>query len=445
MRRAALLLCMSLAAGVLNGCGMPKPAEQFFKETGLTEKIDEVTDAGTDTLLETIGELTEETADSREGDTESDAEASEDVSPLEIVSGLDNYTEKLWEGDTLFYNPADYYYYYTVLNAEEQEIYNGLMQLIRNPSSTEYKKKLNVTINPSTEEFTTEISRAYQAMIFDHPEYFWFRQNNGNFRYYYNPVALSGDYTVMIQLTEAYENYETEMQTFNQAVQDFMADIDLSQPQEWIALQIHDKLIDLVQYDDALAEQFTSSEESAYDYGYSAYGALVANSRGEANTCVCDGYSYAYEYLLQMAGIPVTRVGGMGGTSGETAGPHSWNLVMLDGEWYETDPTWDDVALNIDPEDPDRDLLESALADQDYSNKLHHHLYNRTTEGMNSFEPDWTYAYYWEDGSYATFLSSSVHIRDSEESSDDGDYLSRYAPTATGTQFSYENMMEITE
>lgn len=60
---------------------------------------------------------------------------------------------------------------------------------------------------------------------------------------------------------------------------------------------------------------------------YTAYGAILEH------TSVCAGYAYAYEMLLQEAGVPVEYVRNSN---------HAWNIVQIDGEWYHVDTTWDD-------------------------------------------------------------------------------------------------------
>ena len=56
---------------------------------------------------------------------------------------------------------------------------------------------------------------------------------------------------------------------------------------------------------------------------------------------LCDGYSKAYQYLLNKVGLirilqPVR----------ETGGSHAWNLKLGD-KWYYTDVTWDDQPLKL--------------------------------------------------------------------------------------------------
>ncbi len=444
VRLAALLL----AASLLTGCTMPsgggwdvlRAFGDFLNPSKSSEEIFSSDDD--DTTGEASGDVSGD-------DDEADASASDETTgsdgdtynefhfSLDELAGDDEYSDYVADGESLFVNNASYFYYYNQISTEEQALYDALWDVVQDPTSTDYRKGIEVSIDPASDEFATEIARAYEALIYDHPELFWFRQSGGNFKYYYSlSGTVTGSYTVMVQLSDAYENYETEMTAFNQAVNAFLSDIDLSQSQAVVALQIHDKLIDLVDYDDDLANQLQLSDNS-YDYGYSAYGALVANSRGDANTAVCDGYSYAYEYLLQQAGITATRVGGYAGTDTGSLQAHSWNLVCLDGEWYEVDPTWDD-------QDPSNDsgsaIVAAAVSDTAYWSRIRHFMFNLTTDTITNYSPDDSYTYYTDSG-YVSFLTSSIHIRNTEsDSASTQDYLSYLAPTATGTTYTYDSL-----
>ena len=64
---------------------------------------------------------------------------------------------------------------------------------------------------------------------------------------------------------------------------------------------------------------------------HSAYSALL---RG---TAVCQGYAGLFQRLCKEVGIETRYITGYGG--GEA---HAWNIVKLDGQWYNVDVTWDD-------------------------------------------------------------------------------------------------------
>ncbi|MGN0361590.1 MAG: transglutaminase domain-containing protein [Bilifractor sp.] len=449
-RRAlpALLLCGTLLAG----CGTGSDNLHF---SDLGRMFRNFFDMGS-SLSSSSGTASAQGADASGGSGSGSSESgSGDASGEGVSSGSDasiisdissfldgmseDYQDNVPDGSSLFVNNAPVFYYYTQLSQEEQSIYDALLAVTRDPTSTKYHKKAAVHADPSSDTFSKEVTTAYEAMIYDHPELFWFRQSSGNFKYYYNSLTTDGTYDVMFQLSKTYDDYQTQMTAFNQAVSSFMADIDLTQSQPVIALQIHDKLIDMVTYDTDLAAAYTP--EGGFDFGYTAYGALVSNSRGQANTCVCDGYSYAYEYLLQQAGITCTRVGGYAGQDENSMEAHSWNLVQLDGEWYEVDPTWDDQDSDPDQYAAQGPIISAALGDAAYWNKIRHFMFNLTTDQISHYTPGQEYTYYTEDG-YATFLSSSVHVRDDGTETSGGavDYVTKLAPIANGTTYTYSNL-----
>lgn len=68
---------------------------------------------------------------------------------------------------------------------------------------------------------------------------------------------------------------------------------------------------------------------------YTAYGIFVNK------VAVCDGYSRAFKLCMDILGIDNERIVGMACGVGGIEG-HAWNMVKLDGEWYQIDCTFDD-------------------------------------------------------------------------------------------------------
>ena len=331
------------------------------------------------------------------------------------------------------------YYYRSVLTEEEQEMYDALCMCAAQDSDNSSSPEITFHMDPSQDEFHHAFSRAYNALLFDHPELFWLPVSGGVFQYsYYRPILSDDTYKVTFRFNKRYTDKEERVRDFEDAAAELLSGVDLTASDPVLALQIHDALIDSVTYDKVLAESDASSDE--VDLSHTAYGALVSNSRGEPRTAVCDGYSYAYEYLLQRVGIPCIVVSGLAGDDADSAAGHSWNLVQLDGEWYEVDATWNDITVDMMEEsDPQmNDLVAEALYNEEYMDRLHHFMYNLTTDEISAFEPDDSYRFTSSLG-WVTFLSSSVHIRhNGEDSETTGDYMTQYAPVAEGTEYSYK-------
>lgn len=65
-----------------------------------------------------------------------------------------------------------------------------------------------------------------------------------------------------------------------------------------------------------------------FDLGITAYGAMIDN------LTICQGYADAFDMLTSMLGMNCVQIFGQGG------GPHNWNLIELEGNWYHVDCTW---------------------------------------------------------------------------------------------------------
>lgn len=81
-------------------------------------------------------------------------------------------------------------------------------------------------------------------------------------------------------------------------------------------------------------------DKTTANYNASIYNALGS---GEAQGNIqCVGYAKAVQYLCDKADIACMVVTG----ETETGQTHAWNIVDVDGEWYNFDVTWDDPLLN---------------------------------------------------------------------------------------------------
>ena len=61
---------------------------------------------------------------------------------------------------------------------------------------------------------------------------------------------------------------------------------------------------------------------------------------------VCQGYAEAFELLCYKAGIQAYMIYGEAGNSEDGWQSHAWNVVNIDGNWYQIDCTWDDPMMN---------------------------------------------------------------------------------------------------
>ncbi|MCR4833706.1 MAG: hypothetical protein K5900_09020 [Butyrivibrio sp.] len=99
---------------------------------------------------------------------------------------------------------------------------------------------------------------------------------------------------------------------------------------------VHDYICDTVTYDTVHKHQPGSSHIQS-----TAYGALYYH------TALCQGYAVLAYRLLKELGADVRIITGDSNVSGETE-KHAWNLVSIDGLYYNMDVTLDDQDGNTD-------------------------------------------------------------------------------------------------
>lgn len=315
-------------------------------------------------------------------------------------------------------NNAKSFYYYDNIDEEEKKIYDAMLLVAEDPVDPNNIVVYSTELDPSSDEFTEKLYVAYYAMQYDHPELFWmYNEINAEMMFGVSRFdsAASKYHDVYFYFNEPYETFKEDVEAFNKATAAFLADIDLNGTEAEIALNIHDKLIETVTYD-----TYIMDNNIREDLAHTAYGALVANSRGDANTAVCDGYSLAYEYLCQQAGLEVTVVLGDAGASTTDMGGHAWSMVKVDGKWYEVDSTWDDMGTleNMLEDYKTEDIYpyyKEALDDEAYRSSIEHYLFEVPTDTMDYFQPTDEYFYYSKDGMYRySLVDEGIHVRASE-------------------------------
>lgn len=98
---------------------------------------------------------------------------------------------------------------------------------------------------------------------------------------------------------------------------------------------IHDWIVINVQYDYAGLQNNTVAETA-----YNADGAL------RYKLAVCQGYAEAFQLLCAKAGVQAQMMYGEAGNNIDGWQSHAWNVVRINGEWYQIDCTWDDPLVN---------------------------------------------------------------------------------------------------
>ena len=177
-----------------------------------------------------------------------------------------------------------------------------------------------------------ELSNAIDCVLNDHPEIFWI-DNNYGFSYDPSDGSIKEVTFKFFDFADTPEKLKAARTQFEALVNSIVSQAMTYQSTVDRELFIHDYICNNTEYDENCP------------YNQSAYSALIMH------LSVCAGYAKSFQYLMQKSGVVCYYVTGRtdglnGGVVGgsEPGGSHSWNIVLLDGEFYNVDCLWDDTA-----------------------------------------------------------------------------------------------------
>lgn len=155
---------------------------------------------------------------------------------------------------------------------------------------------------------------------------------------------------------------------------------------EYKALLLHDRIA-------ANCEYASSTDDKVV---FSAYGCIINHE------AVCNGYTYAYKYLLNRLGI-------RSDICISESMNHTWNILYINGMPYHVDVTWDDPTYDV-----------TGRVEHDYFLLSSDRLYETRNNGATDFDhapQDTTYdTYYWQDSSAEfQFLDGDLYFVDNKD------------------------------
>lgn len=197
------------------------------------------------------------------------------------------------------------------LNDDEKKAYIRLINNLEKHTATVKMGKNQISVE--------NLSRVWDAINMDRPDIFWlnsytyhYNQETGtvsdvNFNFFYEESEISRRKSEIDKVVAAIKsNITTDMDDYQKVK------------------IVHDYIIKNTEYD--------------------------LNAQDNQNICsvfmgkrsVCAGYSRALQYVLKDMGIFSSYI--TGNATGR--GPHAWNLVQMDGDYYYIDVTWDDPSFD---------------------------------------------------------------------------------------------------
>ena len=202
-------------------------------------------------------------------------------------------------------------YYKKMLKDSERTVYDTIYQNMLN-----YQDTIRISV-VDLETF----SRIIRSVKYDNPELFYVNFNNMNLRLSSSYCDVLVSYTIPQQQLTEIQNKISKRTTGIIAIVKNHTPINK-------ALILHDWLV------------HNSIYSTQDHYPNSAHTMIGAILFGE---CVCEGYSMAYKYLMDIVKIHCMVVCGEGIHPDGTKGNHAWNLVILNHKPYHVDVTFDQL------------------------------------------------------------------------------------------------------
>ena len=204
----------------------------------------------------------------------------------------------------------------------------------------------------------TKIQNLVSGTLNEHPDLYYV---NGGFSYNYIQATA--------KITSLIITYDTTLNdaVWQQGVDEALATVDENMTDLQKAIVLHDYLTVNCEYDYENLIKGTVPTVSHSTYG------VFAN-----RMAVCDGYALSYKYLLKRVGIDCYMV-----TSDEIN--HAWNLIKLDGQYYQVDVTWDDPTWDIVGRSAHTNMFRSD-ANFDALNNGQKHSGGRVTYGSQTVD-----------------------------------------------------------
>ena len=267
----------------------------------------------------------------------------DEINITENVQQNEEYTnlENLYENIITTQENVDYYYY-DQLDEYAKIIYKGFEDNKENMKSGTYTidfgNQFNELLNSDggEEKLNIAFQSAWNAYTYDNMDLFYIdvekliltintttalsihnvKISNGE-----NNSYLKQEFQTNINLNEKLELLNKIKGQIKSQLEGYTDYVKVK--------EVHNWLIKAIEYD---------TNETTIE-PYSIYGALT---QGKA---VCEGYARSFKYIMDELEIPCVLVSGTATNSNGITESHAWNYVLLNGDWYAIDVTWDDPII----------------------------------------------------------------------------------------------------
>lgn len=200
-------------------------------------------------------------------------------------------------------------FYFQTLNDIEKDYYRLLY---------EASIKYDTSFKTFEELDLDSLKNAIEALKFDYPLFYWWstglKSTKDNYFVYSTSVS---DDAISLDVLNNVQNIDV---ISNNIIYGCVEEDNYK-----TILNIHDYLVNNLEYKET-------------DNAHNIVGSLIENE------CVCDGYAYAFKYLMDKLEIPCIIVKGNAIKNDNDSRGHAWNIIKLNDDWYNVDITWDDLV-----------------------------------------------------------------------------------------------------
>lgn len=190
------------------------------------------------------------------------------------------------------------------------------------------ESEATIYVSSGSELTTTDLHNMYNAAIShtgNPKEGDYIKANTSGCSFSISTSYTNGAYYHTCTFTPYWlSNAEQEAQV-DVEIEKLLAELNLWNASNYEKVKgVYDWVTENVQYD------FDNEDDDTYMLKHSTYAAIVNR------VAVCQGYASLYYRLMLELGVDCRYISGI--TEGES---HGWNIVYLDGKYYNVDSTWD--------------------------------------------------------------------------------------------------------
>ncbi len=195
----------------------------------------------------------------------------------------------------------------------------------------EHKSKITFATTPIEAQGAFDL---FPVVCNDHPELFFL---SGGATGQVTTVGATTKVDIVPDYIVSLDKIDEMNEALEREVEDIIANAELYESDLEKIKYVHDRIIATCEYDIIASSLYLSENGNpTKNQAYTSYGCLVEKK------AVCEGYSRAFQLVMNRLGIECGFVSGAACNSVGDTGRHAWNYVKVDGEYKYCDLTFDD-------------------------------------------------------------------------------------------------------